>query len=812
MPADIVLKFEDIFNDTSDLVCILNLKHTIIHANRAMVERIGKTQEELIGKKCCSVFHDSDIPPKFCPQVQLMLDGIKHSAEVWSETLNSWFDVTVSPLHNSTGNLSGSIHVARDISERKRTETELAHVNRVLRMLSDSNQTLIRVKDEISLLNDICRIAVEVGGYRMAWVGFAMHDEAKTIRPVARAGAESGYIELTIRSWADDGSQSLGPGGIAINTGQPCIIHNISNDPVFIPMREEAIRRGYKSIIALPLRSEEQPFGVIGIYASEVDAFNSREVEILTTLADNLSFGITAIRTQAKRKQAENELRKLSIAVEQSPVSIVITDIAGNIEYGNPKLCEITGYSLEELLGKNPSILQSGKTPKETYKTLWDCIKSKKVWSGEFQNKKKNGELYWEAAIIAPIFDVEGTTTHYLAVKEDITDRKKFIEQLEDAKEKAEAGDKLKTAFMHNISHEIRTPLNGILGYSGLIAEPGISDEEREQYYALIRTSSTRLLNTIESYMDISMIASGTMEVHKQPFELNEVLHSLKDQFQPICAVKNLELYLKIPVEKDGIIFHSDSELLMKILSHLLDNAVKFTHQGVIKFGYTIQTGVFEFFVKDSGSGISIEAQKWIFENFTQEELSDTRGHEGSGLGLSIAKGLVRLLGGEMRVESGKGSGSTFFFTLPHEDKIFEILSSGKKREEAPHLTKPVILVAEDDESNYLYLEAILRKASVKILLADNGKKAVELCHAHPEISLILMDIKMPVMDGLEATRAIKSFRKDITIIAVTAFAMSGDENKALNAGCDDYLAKPVRKEILLDRLKRYGVVVESIN
>lgn len=608
------------------------------------------------------------------------------------------------------------------------------------------------------------------------------------------------------------GDNDSGPDRIAVQTGQPCVIHNISVDPLSVPWRDEALSRGYLSVIALPLKSDGQVFGVLSIYAGEVDAFNPGEVEILTTLAENLSFGVTANRTQVKRKAAENELRKLSLAVEQSPVSIIITDIAGNIEYGNPKLCEITGYSHNELLGKNPRILKSGITPRETYKVLWDCITSKKVWHGEFQNKKKNGELYWEAAIIAPIIDNDGTITHYLAIKEDITERKKFIEQLEDAKERAEASDKLKTAFMHNISHEIRTPLNSILGYSGLIAEPGISDEERERFFTLIRTSSSRLLNTIDSYMDISMIVSGTMEVHSQPVKIDAMLNSIRDQFQKICLIKHLELHMEIPMKESKVMLRSDPDLLFKIFSHLLDNAVKFTDQGRIDFGYNIKPGVLEFFVKDTGMGIGMDARKWIFENFTQEELSDTRGHEGSGLGLSIVRGLVWLLGGEIRMESEKGSGSTFLFTLPYDEKSPGVPSSEKMKAESPKLIEPVILIAEDDESNYLYLEALLRKASVKILLAPNGKAAVELCQAHPEISLILMDIKMPVMDGLEATREIKSFRKDIPIIAVTAFAMSGDETKALNAGCDDYLAKPVKKEILLERLKRYGVVLESLN
>lgn len=258
-------------------------------------------------------------------------------------------------------------------------------------------------------------------------------------------------------------------------------------------------------------------------------------------------------------KLAENELRKLSQAVEQSPVCIIITNLKGNIVYGNPKVCELTGYSSNDLLGKNPSIFQSGETPEETYKILWDTIISGKTWQGEFHNRKKNGELFWEFASISPIVDDKGMITNFLAVKEDITERKKMITRLEDSKAKAEAGDRLKTAFIHNISHEMRTPLNGILGFSGLITQPDLSAEEKIRYSEVINASSARLLNTVTNYMDISMIESGNMEVNLKPFDLLPELHSIIEQFQPLCAVKALALQLQIQVVQDNIQIFTDA-------------------------------------------------------------------------------------------------------------------------------------------------------------------------------------------------------------------------------------------------------------
>ncbi len=520
----------------------------------------------------------------------------------------------------------------------------------------------------------------------------------------------------------------------------------------------------------------------------------------------NKPYILSSINDITDRKKAELELRKLSRAVEQSPVSIVITDLEGNIVYGNPKVCELTGYSIGELAGKNPRILQSGETPKETYRDLWDTIRSGNEWKGEFHNKKKNGELYWESVSISPIIDSKGKTTNYLAVKEDVTERKNMVTSLEAALVKAEAGNRLKTAFMNNISHEIRTPLNGILGFSSLFALHDISREEQEQYYSLIKRSSDRLLSTVTNYMDISLIVSGTMEAKMKRFNLQQFLHQIRDQFDLLCTEKNIKMQLEIPPESDTVSLYSDQELLRKIISHLLDNAVKFTSKGGVGFGYRILAGTLEFYVKDTGIGINKESGSLIFETFVQEELTTSRAYEGSGLGLSIAKGLVQLLGGDMRIESEKGRGSAVFFTIPYqevnkEDHVPEAIPA-----DASDQRNPVILIAEDDESTLLFIQAVFRKTPVNLIAVDNGIDAVQHCREHPEISLVIMDIKMPLMDGLEATRQIKSFRRDLPIIALTAFAMSGDEKKAMDAGCDDYIAKPVAIDLLLKKLKKYGL------
>jgi PAS domain S-box-containing protein len=506
-------------------------------------------------------------------------------------------------------------------------------------------------------------------------------------------------------------------------------------------------------------------------------------------------------------KLAEDKIRKLSRAIEQSPVCTIITDLQGTITYANSAVKKFTGYTSEELIGKNPRIFSSGEKPKEEYKILWDTICSGKEWKGEFHNKKKTGQLYWESVSISPILDEYGEMTHYLAVKEDITERKKLNSDLIEAKVRAEASDKLKTAFLNNISHEVRTPLNGILGFSEFVIQPDLQQEEKDSYLEILNESSERLVNTITNYMDISLIVSGNMIVNSKPVNLMLILENIYKKFLPKCKTKNLDFIKQFPSDTKTPLI-SDEGLLEKVLFHLLDNAIKFTIKGSITFGGHYTNGEIELFVKDTGSGIELEAQSSVFEIFMQEDLANTRGYEGSGLGLSIAKGLVELMGGRIRMESKKGKGSIFYVTLPSESETdSKTESTVIVKNKTIKSETSVILIAEDDESNSSFCQMILKKNDFDFLLAFNGKEALELCLTHPEISLVLMDIKMPVMDGLEATHKIKEFRKDLPIIGVTAFAMTGDKEKVLEAGCDDYLSKPVKSDLLLSVInKQLGI------
>lgn len=391
-------------------------------------------------------------------------------------------------------------------------------------------------------------------------------------------------------------------------------------------------------------------------------------------------------------------------------------------------------------------------------------------------------------------------------VKERTSRLEKVNEELIVARDKAEAGNRLKTAFMQNISHEVRTPLNGILGFAEIMSDPTIDNEEKEFYKPLLQTSCDRLINTITDYMDISLIASDNMETKIAPMAVHEMFIEFKDKYFELCLTKNLQFEYQPPFDHQNIVLETDGEFLRKITSHLLDNAFKFTSSGFIKFGWEVKDDLFELYVKDSGTGISDEAKVSIFNPFEQENSSLTRSHEGSGLGLSIVKGLLSLLNGQIRFESEKGSGSAFYISIPIKQK--QNSSSNNVKEfvetDVEEEKQEMILIVEDDFANRFLIEKMVKELSSQVFVAEDGAEAVEICKNNPKITKVLMDLKMPVMDGFEATKRIKSFRPELPVIALTAYAMSGDERKAREAGCDDYLSKPVSRKQLLRTLSKF--------
>jgi PAS domain S-box-containing protein len=567
---------------------------------------------------------------------------------------------------------------------------------------------------------------------------------------------------------------------------------------------KEAAENCYASDrIALETTSRIVSEEIIGDQAFETTKFPVR-------LKNTLVVG-GMIRDVTERRRAEREISKLLMAIEQGPAAVVITDTLGRIEYVNSKFTEFTEYSREEVIGKNSSILKSGEKSAEEYRQLWEIILAGHEWRGVFLNRKKSGELYWESASISPIKNSRGKVEFFIAIKQDITSRKQIENELITARDKAEENDRLKTAFLQNISHEIRTPLNGILGFTELLIDSNNSDKERQEYSSYISQSVERLLAIISNIVSIATIEAGQEKLHQMPTDVLEVLQTVHKQFESKIKSKKIALIYDTDLDERHRKIFSDEVKLTQILGSLVSNAAKFTFSGRVEFGCNLKNDDLLFYVRDTGIGISEEMHKKIFERFRQGDNSATRKFDGAGLGLAISKAYVELFGGHIWLESEPGKGSAFYFTVPYHPAPVDppaVTDHLEKRLETAtesSLEKArTVLIAEDAEVNYWLLKEYLSEFNVKILRAENGLEAVESCTFHPEISLVIMDIKMPVMDGYEATRLIKQMRPDLPVISQTAYALDGDREKSLLAGCDDYITKPIKKSQFIELVLKY--------
>jgi signal transduction histidine kinase/CheY-like chemotaxis protein len=399
----------------------------------------------------------------------------------------------------------------------------------------------------------------------------------------------------------------------------------------------------------------------------------------------------------------------------------------------------------------------------------------------------------------------------FVSIQIAVSIKHKEIEiNLQMAKERAEESDILKSSFLANMSHEIRTPMNAIIGFSELITRKTISQEKKDTYAQYITNSGKTLLNLIDDIIDIAKIEASQLKINKSTTYVNIM-------FNEILEYINTE---KKRNKKDHILFTKNEAIsdinfcvlcdpfrLKQILTNLLNNALKFTFEGIIEFGYLIpNNATILFYVSDTGIGLSDDKIPLIFERFRQADDTTTRQFGGTGLGLAISKKLVEMMGGRIWAESEKSKGSTFFFTLPLiiPEKSIKIVEQNLESAAGDNFEGKTILIAEDEDNNYIYLQEVLSPTKVTLIRAKTGYQAVSIYKNQPEISLILMDIKMPEMNGYQATSIIKEINPSLPIIAQTAYAMAEDIIRGKNAGCDDYLAKPIKPELLINTLRRY--------
>jgi len=532
--------------------------------------------------------------------------------------------------------------------------------------------------------------------------------------------------------------------------------------------------------------------------------------EELESLNEDLSDSIKRIKNinseleKAKNLMDESQ-RRLTTFMNVIPDIVCYKDGEGRWLLANDADLELFDLKGVDYYGKTDAELANYTN--EIYKeSFLNCIVSDRItWDKRTTSQRleiiptADGlEKVYDVFKI-PIFNEDGSRKGLAVIGRDITEMKKIQDNLTEAKEKAEESARLKSAFLANMSHEIRTPMNGILGFADLLKDSKLSTDQQKEYIGIIEKSGGRMLNIINNLINISMIESGSMETFTRICDVNQQIEDLYAFFQPEADRKNLKLSFVNSLSKPEAIIKTDREKLFSVLSNLIKNALKFSHEGEIEFGYTKKGQVLEFFVKDTGIGIPQDRQEVIFDRFIQADIEDQHVYEGAGLGLAISRAYVEMLNGEIWVESTEDEGSSFYFTIPYNSEFVVNETKDQEKKPLPRIRKNLkVLIAEDDKYADTFLSIVLKDISNKILHANTGSSTVDICKNNPDLDLILMDIKMPEMEGYEATRQIREFNKEVIIIAQTAYAMEGDRQKAIEAGCNNYISKPIDVDELM--------------
>ena len=772
-------RFRTLFEYIPDGIFVADPNGYYVDVNTQGAQMLGYQRDEIIG------MHLFDLVQK---ELTSLVDKDYREVKAGTPYLREWEfkrkdgSILQGDLIGTTLPKGNVLGIVRDITERKRAEIALKESEEIFRHLFEESA------DPILLLDD---------------TGFTDCNQS-TINLLEYT---SKYEFLNKQPW--EISPERQPDGM-LSTEKAVLMINT------------ALEKGYNRFEWIHVKSDGTNFPVEVM----LTPITLKGKQLFYTIWRDIS---ERKRAEEVLKASESKFRTLGKAIGQSPVSIVITDADGNIEFVNDEFVVSSQYTLADVTGRKPRIFNVGLLPQPEYDAMWEALRNGDIWRGELYNRKKDLTHYFEEVSISTMQNPDGSISNYILVMEDITEKKKILDDLMVAKDQAQESDRLKSAFLANMSHEIRTPMNGILGFTELLKEPDLADDQRMYFVSIIEKSGERLLNIINNIIDISKIESGLMKPSFSEINVNEYLNNILAFFNQEAETKNIKLTSKPGLPFEEAFIKTDSEKFYAVLINLVKNALKYTDTGFIEFGYkrvvetqciaSLQhTEYLQFFVKDTGIGIPKDRQEAIFERFIQADIVDKMARQGAGLGLAISKAYVEMLGGRIWVESveenlsvGKEGGSTFYFTLPIDPSIkagsnteIEILNPVKEVQINPEVSGLKILIAEDDETSSELISIMVRKFGNEIIIAETGTEAVEACRNNPDIDLILMDIQMPEMSGYEATRQIRQFNNEVIIIALTAFALAGDREKAIKAGCNDYISKPVKKDELIGLIQKY--------
>ena len=595
--------------------------------------------------------------------------------------------------------------------------------------------------------------------------------------------------------------------GYVLKTGKAQLIDAKREKELTKKGHVEAFGSPCESWLGVPLKIDNKIIGVFVVQSYNKDiVYTQEDVGILEFVSDQIALAIERKRDQDNVQESQEKQRRI---FESSPDPIIVVDAKGNVIDYNTTLLTALHVTNEPVMGQNIFHFigrEHWRNALRNFKKTWDEGYVKNL---EFTINRADGSFFESEVSSGAIYNTEGKPESMVIIFKDISERKEAERTLREAKEKAEESDRLKTAFLSNMSHEIRTPMNAIVGFSDLLNNEHLKPGERAEFIAQINMGADNLMHLIDDIIDISKIEAGQIKVNMTECYLKSLLDEqmiMYRQHLERIDKTHIELKLHWGFDNEEVVIQSDPFRVKQIVTNLMNNALKFTEEGSVELGVTQDAEMVKIFVKDTGIGIDPEKQSIIFDRFMQGHKSKSRLYGGTGLGLAISKNLTDLLGGEIGVESAPGEGSMFWFTLPKDhievmkkieipvDKNLDYNWKGKK-----------ILVAEDEPSNFQLISEVLKPTEVQIIWAKDGNETMELFGKHgDQLNLILMDIQMPEKNGYECTRMIKDVFPDIPVIAQTAYAMAGEKEMSIEAGCDDYIRKPIQVSQLIQTLGAY--------
>lgn len=594
--------------------------------------------------------------------------------------------------------------------------------------------------------------------------------------------------------------------GYVIKTGEAQLVDEEMIEELARKGEIEPIGAPSVSWLGVPLKISDKIIGVFVVQSYDENIkYTADDVQLLEFVSDQIALAIERRIDQDKLKRNEERQRRI---IESSPDGLVVIDTEGRIITQNTSFVNLVKLK-EDHLGLNFFDFVVNKDVIKVQNILNDTLKSGYTKNIQFKMKREDESDFFAESSFGVINSPERDGDSFVIVMKNIDERKAYEHNLRIAKEKAEESDRLKTAFLSNMSHEIRTPMNAIIGFAELLSRMECSEEEKREFLQQINQGADTLMRLIDDIIDISKIEAGQLKMNQGIFNLAPLLKDLHVVYNKFLTRSNKE---HIRVEHDSgnydfdIQLHTDEFRLRQVFSNLLNNAVKFTDQGEIRYGIKeMNKEKVVFYVRDTGVGIDKDMHDIIFQRFRQGHSSKKSFYGGTGLGLAISKHLVGMMGGDMKVESEPGRGAEFTFSIPYNSLDYDLPSEeidlNRKNDNWEGRT---ILVAEDDRSNFLLINEILRKTGATVIWAKNGEEALLKCKEEPGINLVLMDIQMPVLNGYDATRKIKDIRPSLPVIAQTAYAMAGEKTLSRDAGCDDYISKPIRIQELMFLLSKY--------